>query len=127
VPAEWRRRHDAVRAALDASLAVCRAGIPVAAVAAASASALAERGYAGPMGHCLGHGVGLEAHELPVVDEAADVVLEPGMVVCLEPSVLKAGGPGVRIEETVLVTDEGYRLLSRPSQEEACPDGVLLA
>lgn len=127
VPAEWRRRHDAVRAALDASLAVCRAGAPVAAVAAASAAALANSGYAGPMGHCLGHGVGLEAHELPVVDEAAGAVLEPGMVVCLEPSVLRAGGPGVRIEETVLVTDGGYRLLSRPSQEEACPDGVLLA
>jgi Xaa-Pro aminopeptidase len=127
VPAEWRRRHDAVRAALDAALAECRAGSPVAALAAASGSALAAHGYPGPMGHCLGHGVGLEPHELPVVDDASDAVLEPGMVVCLEPSVLAAGGPGVRIEETVLVTDQGYRLLSRPSQEEACPDGVLLA
>lgn len=73
--------------------------------------------YPGCYGHGLGHGVGLEIHERPTLSTRCDVCLEPGHIVTVEPGLYIAGKCGVRIEDLVLVTKEGYRILSKSTKE----------
>ena len=68
-------------------------------------------------GHSLGHGVGLDIHELPNLSPKSPYVLEPGMVVTVEPGIYIENEFGVRIEDTVLVTDNGYKRLTTSSKE----------
>jgi Xaa-Pro aminopeptidase len=63
-------------------------------------------------GHGTGHGLGLEVHELPVVSNRAKGTLQAGDVITIEPAVYIPGKLGVRIEDDVLVTDNGYLVLS---------------
>ncbi|MDR0649212.1 MAG: Xaa-Pro peptidase family protein [Synergistaceae bacterium] len=65
----------------------------------------------------IGHGVGLEIHEEPFMRQNTDVILEAGMVVTIEPGSYKPGWGGIRIEDTVLVTPDGHRVLSRFPKE----------
>lgn len=67
--------------------------------------------------HGLGHGVGLEIHELPTLRQSADSILEPGMILTVEPGTYRPGWGGIRIEDTVLVTDEGHRVLTHFKKE----------
>lgn len=60
----------------------------------------------------IGHGVGLEIHEEPFLRQNADVLLEPGMILTIEPGTYKPGWGGIRIEDTVLVTGDGYKVLT---------------
>ena len=74
-------------------------------------------GYGEFYGHGLGHGVGLEIHELPVLNGTSEFVLEENMVVTDEPGIYLPDFGGVRIEDTVLVTKDGYDLISRSTKE----------
>ena len=67
--------------------------------------------------HGLGHGIGLEVHEAPKVRANSDDTLESGMVITVEPGVYIPGWGGVRIEDDVLVTHDGCRLLSTLPRE----------
>ena len=119
VPAEVERMWEACCAALDASIAMLKAGVNGRDVHREACRVLVERGFGsytkgfegredGPrMSHSLGHGVGLEVHEAPNLRDV-DYPLEAGDVVTVEPGLYRAGLGGVRVEDTGIVTRDGF-------------------
>lgn len=103
---------DVVAAAQDAARAAIGAGVATRAVDAAAREVVAAAGLGDAFVHGTGHGVGLEIHERPRVTPRSDEVLEAGMVVTIEPGVYLTGLGGVRLEDTVLVTEDGCDTLT---------------
>jgi Xaa-Pro aminopeptidase len=109
---EGRAVYETVRAAQAAALDAVVAGIGGEELDRVAREAIAEAGYGDRFGHGLGHGVGLEVHEGPRVSPRSDDVLASGEVVTIEPGVYLPGKLGVRIEDLVVVSDDGCRNLS---------------
>lgn len=107
--AELRRLHDAARAALDHGIAKARPGIRARDLDALVRSRLDEAGLACP--HHIGHGVGAAPQEEPWIDRDAQLTLDEGMVVALEPGSY-ADGVGVRVEHLLLIEADGARPLT---------------
>lgn len=100
----WQRRiHRSVRAARDAALAAVEPGRPASDVDAAARAALEDREVEGAFGHSVGHGIGLEVHEMPSLSRKSDDILHEGNVVTIEPAVYLRGRGGVRLEDDVVV------------------------
>ena len=78
---------------------------------------LAEGGYAGKMGHGLGHGVGIEVHELPLLNARYDTPLAPGNVVTVEPGIYLPGEFGMRLEDFGVITKTGYEVFTQSTHE----------
>lgn len=119
LPDELARAYElCLQAQLD-GLAAVRPGARLRDVDAASRVAIAAAGLAERYGHGLGHGVGLEVHEAPGLRPTApeDARLAPGNVVTIEPGIYLPGVGGVRIEDLVLVTDDGYERLTKVTKE----------
>ena len=76
-----------------------------------------EKDYPGTFGHGLGHGVGFEIHEWPRFSYADHTVVEPGMVITDEPGIYLEGKFGVRIEDMILITEDGCRSLTKSPKE----------
>ncbi len=100
--------YDIVLQAQARALKACRAGITCKELDSVSREYIEEKGYGKFFGHGLGHGVGLEIHELPTVSFIDDTVLKENMVITIEPGIYLEGIGGVRIEDIVLVKDGGY-------------------
>jgi Xaa-Pro aminopeptidase len=106
-PEELRKAHKAVLGALEAGCAAVRPGVACADVDRAAREVLEKEGLGDLFIHSTGHGVGLEIHEGPTLTTTAEGSLEPGMVVTVEPGVYIPGVGGIRIEDFLVVTDDG--------------------
>lgn len=109
---EQKRIYHLVLEAQLASLSKVKPGAICSDIDFAGRSIIDAAGYGAEFGHGTGHGVGLEIHESPRVNAVTDVVLRPGMVITIEPGIYIPEFGGVRIEDLVLVTEDGYRVLS---------------
>ena len=105
--AKQREIHELVLAAHDAAIAAVRAGVTTGDVDAAARSVIEAGGYGEQFFHRIGHGIGLEGHEDPSLDPGSKTVLEVGMTFTVEPGVYIPGWGGVRIEDDVVVVEEG--------------------
>jgi len=108
-----REIYRIVQEAHDKAIAEVRPGIPCRELDAVARGHIRESGYGDYFGHGLGHGVGLEIHEKPVISPRSEAVVEEGMVITIEPGIYIPGFGGVRIEDTVVVTANGCRLLTQ--------------
>ncbi|SOC27181.1 Xaa-Pro aminopeptidase [Ureibacillus xyleni] len=78
---------------------------------------LTSKGYGEAFGHSTGHGIGLEVHEGPALSSRSETVLEPNMVVTIEPGIYLPGIGGVRIEDDIIITETGNEKLTHSKKE----------
>ncbi len=113
--------YSVVYAAHQAALDGVAAGIECRELDQLARRHISEAGYGDQFSHGLGHGVGLEVHEAPRLSSRSSDVLAPGMVVTIEPGVYIEGWGGVRIEDLVLVTEDGCEVLTgTPKWRDDC-------
>ena len=108
----YRKVYGLVREANERAIAAAKGGISAARLDAVARGFLEKNSFGKAFGHSLGHGVGLEVHEAPAVSRMSKTVLKPGMVITIEPGVYLPGNLGVRVEDLVLITEEGCEVLS---------------
>jgi len=101
-----------INEATDAALAVIKPGVRAAELNRAAKQVVNARGYGQYFEYHVGHGVGLQFHEPPTLHPKSTEILEPGMTFAVEPGIYIDGWGGVRIEENVVVTQDGYECLS---------------
>lgn len=111
-PDAFRRAYEAVLEAQLAAIAAIGPGAACRDIDTAARGVLERYGMADAFKHGLGHGTGLQIHESPRMSASSEQTLEPGMIITVEPGVYFAGEFGIRIEDDVLVTDQGCRVLS---------------
>lgn len=104
---------ELVTRAQAAGVAAVRPGAEAGEVDAACRSVIGEAGMGDAFVHGTGHGVGLDIHELPRVRSGSAAILRPGHVLTVEPGVYVEGRGGVRVEDSVAVTEDGCRSLTR--------------
>ncbi|MGE5576866.1 MAG: M24 family metallopeptidase [Syntrophothermus sp.] len=115
-----REIYNVVLEAQSAGLRAVRAGLRGSEVDAVARQVIADAGYGEYFGHGLGHGVGLEIHEAPRLAQSDDTLLAPGMVVTVEPGIYIPEWGGVRIEDMVVVTEDGCEVLTQSTKELIC-------
>jgi Xaa-Pro aminopeptidase len=112
-----RAVYDIVLHAQEEALAAVRPGPTGREIDAVARSIIDAAGHGEHFGHGLGHGVGLDVHEGPRLSKQGETALAAGMVVTVEPGVYVPGAVGVRIEDLVVVTDDGAEVVSSLPKE----------
>lgn len=114
---EQRKVYELVKRANLTAISRIKPGVFLSDIDKAARDIITEGGYGPYFTHRLGHGAGLECHEPPDVGSASDFPLEPGMVFSVEPGIYLPGKFGVRIEDLVLVTENGCEVLNHAPKE----------
>src|SRR5918993_5008195 len=114
--AEW---YGVLQAAQRAATEAVRPGVTAEAIDAAARTVIADAGWGEHFIHRTGHGIGLDTHEAPYIVEGNDIALVPGMAFSVEPGIYLAGRCGARIEDIVVCTEAGVRILNDGPRELA--------
>ncbi len=112
VTSKFEAIYRTVLSAQERAIAMIRPGVKAHDVDAEARSVIEEAGFGSFFGHGLGHGLGMDIHENPRIRQQSDVLLEPGMVITVEPGIYLPDWGGVRIEDDVLVTPDGCEVLT---------------
>lgn len=112
ISARQREIFHIAREAQQAAIDSVRPGVVASNVDAAARTIIEDAGYGEFFPHLTGHGVGLSSHEAPIIDRGINMILEPGMVLTVEPGVYVPGVGAARVEDMVVVTDSGCELLT---------------
>ncbi len=113
IPPRLKRVHQIVLEAQVAAIEAVRPGVRMCDIDSIAREHITAAGYADAFNHGLGHGLGLDIHEAPRVRPGIQDLLEPGMVITIEPGIYLPGIGGVRIEDDVLVTSSGHEVLTK--------------
>jgi Xaa-Pro dipeptidase len=111
-PAGYLEVHAVVEAAVQAALAAARPGALARHVDEAARGVIDKAGYGRFFVHRTGHGMGIEIHEPPYLTSVSETVLQPGMVFSIEPGIYMPGRFGLRLEDIVILRDDGPEVLS---------------
>ena len=111
-----REIYETVRAANEAAIAKVKPGIPLKELDLTARNLITEKGYGPQFNHRLGHFIGLNVHDFGDVSSANEKLTEPGMIFSIEPGIYLVGDTGVRIEDLVLVTEDGCEVLNKASK-----------
>ncbi|MGO4887117.1 M24 family metallopeptidase [Anaerobacillus sp. MEB173] len=114
---ELRKIYETVQEAQAIGMNSIKPGLTGRQADALTRDFITEKGYGQYFGHSTGHGIGLEVHEGPALSMKSDTVLEPGMVVTVEPGIYISGIGGTRIEDDTLITESGNESLTHSSKE----------
>jgi len=114
---KFREIYDIVLEAQRAAEQRVRPGMTGKQADAIARQVIEEAGYGDNYGHGLGHGVGLAVHEKPGVGRLSEDVLEPGMVFTVEPGIYLTDWGGVRVEDIVVMREDGVEVLTRASKD----------
>jgi len=109
---EQRAFYDVVQKANEAGRQAARPGLTCESVDIAARQVFIDAGYERLIRHRTGHGLGMEAHEAPYIVIGNQRILEPGMVFTVEPGIYRMGEIGVRIEDNMLITEDGAESLT---------------
>lgn len=112
-----REIYDTVLHAQETALAGIRPGMTGREIDALARDPIKAAGYGSCFGHSLGHSLGLEIHEKPVFSKKEDAVIRPGMVITVEPGIYIEGFGGVRIEDVVVITEDGCENITHSPKE----------
>lgn len=104
--------HDLVRRANEKAESIIKPGVRLCDIDAAARDLIAQEGYGPQFTHRLGHFIGMDVHEKGDVSAANTAAAKPGMIFSVEPGVYLEGNVGVRIEDLVLVTEDGCEILN---------------
>jgi Xaa-Pro aminopeptidase len=118
--AEQAELIELVTAAQALGVAAVRAGVPAREVDAACRTAIADAGLGEHFTHGTGHGIGLRIHEAPWVNATSTDTLVAGAVVTVEPGVYRGSLGGVRVEDSLVVLDDGCRPLTTTPKDLSC-------
>ena len=112
VSGHCREVYDLVRKANESAEEKIRPGVPLYELDGTARRVISEQGYGEYFNHRLGHFIGLSEHEFGDVSSANDWLAQPGMIFSIEPGIYLPGDTGVRIEDLVLVTEDGVERLN---------------
>ncbi|HWK68741.1 MAG TPA: aminopeptidase P family protein [Rhizobiaceae bacterium] len=111
-PEGYGQIHTIVEKAVQAALMAARPGVLAKEVDAAARKVIADAGYGEYFVHRTGHGMGIDGHEPPYITATSETVLEEGMVFSIEPGIYLPGRFGIRLEEIVILREDGPEILS---------------
>lgn len=114
---EQKRVYEAVRQANLAGIAAVKPGVMLKDVDAAGRKVIEDAGYGPNFLHRIGHNIGIDVHELPDVGGTLPTIAQPGMIFSIEPGIYLPGKFGVRIEDLVLVTEDGCEVLNKAPKD----------
>ena len=112
-----REIYNIVLNAQTTALSKVKAGVKASCIDKTARDIIDKEGYKKNFGHSTGHGVGLDIHELPFVSSKSETILSENMVITVEPGIYIENKFGVRIEDMVLVKENGYKNFAALSKE----------